>query len=433
MTGQILVSLLSLGLCIFNGSGKDVRNNPALAAGTFYVYDYGCAPALNPAPDGFSPFYISHFARHGARYCTGEYDSLYGWLVKAADDNLLTAEGREFLSRYEDFYSKVRFCKGNLTDIGKAQHRAIASHMFERFPELFEGETMLEARSTESPRVIMSMWNFISELQMLDDDIDVDADASASFASWLQPSLSSNPYLVRNAFKICGAAEDKVAEYFNSTVPVKKILARFFISADAPRNIGTTEEKFISTLFAVVSCARCLDENRDCFDDVFSDEEKFRIWKGLSARYFMETASFDGSECLAVDYAAFTLRHIIESADADISSGKKGLQLRFGHDSGIAPLLAFLDVNGFGRKAESVNEIFSIFPNYNIPMGASLQLVFYRNRDGEILVRVLLNEAEASLPLPAVNGSFYRWEEFKAQYMPLIEASEQKIRLDVRK
>lgn len=429
IVGRILISLLGLGLCFSNGYEKEVRKNPGLVAGTYYVYEYNHAPALKAAPAGFQPFYISHYARHGARYGTREYDSVYSWLAKAAGNNLLSEWGKEFFSRYENFYGDAKDCKGNLTNIGKEQHRSIASHMFKRFPEVFKGETMLDAKATEAPRVIMSMWSCISELQSLDPDLNINADASAIFAPWLQPSLASNKYLVNNAFKIGEKAENDASEYFNETVPVKNILAKFFVSEDVPqKNLGITAEMFISTLYTIVAGAKCLDEHRDVFEDVFTEEDMFKIWKALNVRFFMDYAHYSGSECLAADYAAFTLKHIIESADADITSGNKGLRLRFGHDSGIAPLLAFMNVNGFGRKAESIKEIQGIFPNYNIPMGASLLMVFYRNQNGVILVRIMLNEAEATLPFNAVNGSFYSWEDFKAYYLPLIEVSETKIR-----
>ena len=63
---------------------------PSVTAGTFYVYDDESLPAMTPAPEGYEPFYISHFARHGARYCTSEYDTLRGWLQQAAEAGVLT-------------------------------------------------------------------------------------------------------------------------------------------------------------------------------------------------------------------------------------------------------------------------------------------------------------------------------------------------------
>ena len=67
--------------------------NPGKAAGVYYVYDYKAEPAMTPAPEGYEPFYISHFARHGARYCTGQQDSLAVWLSKAEKAGVLTEFG----------------------------------------------------------------------------------------------------------------------------------------------------------------------------------------------------------------------------------------------------------------------------------------------------------------------------------------------------
>ncbi|MBP5635995.1 MAG: phosphodiester glycosidase family protein [Bacteroidales bacterium] len=418
----------SLGLCLAQSPKDAISQDPLKAAGTFYVYDSSALGELTPAPDGYEPFYISHFARHGARYCTSEYEYLYGWLSKAAEKELLTEEGKAFFARYGPFYQKVRYSKGNLTDLGKSQHRAIAQHMFQRFPAVFEGPTHVESVSTESPRVIMSMWSFLSEIQSLDKDMDVHADASARFAPWLQPSLSSNPYLLKGSWNCGKAADDAAMAYFNNTVPCKDIVTRFFTKADVPKKtLRITPERFVTILYEVCSSTHCLDTDQGCFDDVFSADEAFSIWKALSARYFHELANFTLSESLALDYSSFTVEQIIASADEDIASGNTQLRLRFGHDSGISALEVFLDLNGFGHPTASLEESLEIFPDYNIPMGASLQLVFYRNADGNVLVKALVNEQEATLPLRPVMGPYYSWNDFKAHYLPLIEASKRKI------
>ena len=48
---------------------SEIHDHPALAAGKYYAYQ---APdvRLTPAPEGYEPFYISAFARHGSRYLT---------------------------------------------------------------------------------------------------------------------------------------------------------------------------------------------------------------------------------------------------------------------------------------------------------------------------------------------------------------------------
>ena len=427
----ILTCLCAAGLfgVSFAQNVEDViKENPLKAACSFYVYDYQNASEMTPAPEGYEPFYISHFARHGARYCTSEYGRLYEWLTKAAAAGKLTAEGQEFYTRYQDFYEKVKFCSGNLTGVGKDQHETIAEHMFERFPSVFEGPTHIEAVSTESPRVIMSMWSCLSRMVALDDDIDVNADASIKYASWLQPSLTSQPYYVKEGFAFGERADADIKAYFEQTVPWREIAEKFFTSADVLTDfLKTTPERFIGSLHGVVTGTYCLDEDQGCFDDVFTEEQLYQVWKGESARYFLHVANYEASESCVLDYAAFTLDHIITMADVDMSSGETQLRLRFGHDSGIAPLIAVMNLNGYGRPALTFEQGIEVFPSYSVPMGASVQLVFFKNVEGDVLVKVLVNEQEATLPFESAYGPYYKWEDFKGYYKTIIDASTAKI------
>ncbi len=53
------------------------------------------------------------------------------------------------------------------------------------------------------------------------------------------------------------------------------------------------------------------------------------------------------------------------------------------------------------------------------PMASNLQLVFYRENpaDKDVLVKVLLNENEATLPLKAIDNVYYRWSDFRDFYL----------------
>ena len=416
-----LIALCLSGLCFAQGSRDEIGMEPRRAGGTFYVYDYEHPAAMTPAPKGYKPFYISHFARHGARYCNGEYNTLYGCLSQAAEQDLLTEEGKRFYSRFNAFYEKVKLRKGNLTGIGQAQHRAMATHMRERFPEVFEGPTHVEAASTESARVIMSMWSCLNTLSTLDEDLDVQADASAAHCSWLQPSLPSNPYYKKEYFRAKKEMRKAAAEYFRKTAPCEEIAGRFFKDVAAlEETLKTPCQDFANALLGMVSDTYCLDTDQGLFDDLLSPEESYLIWKGAAPGFALSLGNVRGSGCLTRDYACFTLEEMIEKAREDIGDGKTRLRLRFGHDGGIAPLIAFLNINGCGEPITSFDEAGEIFPNYTVPMGCSVQLVFFRNKKGSILLKVLLNETEASLPFPAVAGPYYSWEDFQAYYRPLI-------------
>ena len=425
---SITAFIISLVFCHAQNTKEIIYNDPYKSAGVYYVYDYKADPALSPAPDGYKPVYISHFGRHGARYCRGEYDSMYGWLSKAEKAGALTQYGKDYFSRFKTFYEKVNGREGNLTATGQDQHRTIATRMFNRFPEVFAGNTHVNAVSTEPSRCIMSMWAFLSTLQKLDDSMDFSADASAYHAPWLQPLASANPHLIAGRPRYSKEVAEIIKNYFYKTVNWKGIMARFFIS---PENVQKTlridSKEFINAAYFIDADTQCLDHDRGLFEDSLTLEEKYTIWKSYAASTFVLVADFEGSDNLTADYSAYTLAHIIETADADMASGKTQVRLRFGHDSGIMPLMTFMDINGSGRSTSSLDEAAEILPTYEIPMGCSIQFIFYRNDEGHILVQILLNEKEASIPLKPVMEGYYDWEEFKGHYIPLIKASKDKI------
>jgi hypothetical protein len=237
---------------------------------------------------------------------------------------------------------------------------------------------------------------------------------------------------VKAAFMAGEAAEADVNAYFENTVPWKEIAEKFFTSADVLTDfLKVTPERFIGSLHGVVTGTYCLDEDQGCFDDVFTPEQLYQVWKGQSAHYFLDVANYKTSESCVLDYAAFTLEHMITMADEDMASGETQLRLRFGHDSGIAPLMAVLNANGYGEPAASFEDGLTVFPSYSVPMGASVQLVFFKNAEGDVLVKALLNEKEAELPFRSAEGPYYRWEDFKGHYLPIIEASKAKIQKKV--
>ena len=52
-------------------------------------------------------------------------------------------------------------------------------------------------------------------------------------------------------------------------------------------------------------------------------------------------------------------------------------------------------------------------------MGCNVQLIFYKPKKGtgDILVKALLNENETTLPLKAVSGPYYKWNDFRDYFM----------------
>ena len=112
-----------------------------------------------------------------------------------------------------------------------------------------------------------------------------------------------------------------------------------------------------------------------------------------------------------------TLQHIIAKADEAIATGDCAADLRFSHDSHLVPLSTTLQLDGCRAKVTDPGQIAASWANYRIsPMGGNIQLIFYRNRKGNVLVKFLLNENEVGIPAKTDLYPYYRWEDVKDYY-----------------
>lgn len=89
------------------------------------------------------------------------------------------------------------------------------------------------------------------------------------------------------------------------------------------------------------------------------------------------------------------------------------------------PLVCLLGIDGYDKEVEDLERLDDEnWLDYRIfPMACNLQFVFYRSqkRPHDILVKVLLNENEATLPLLSAIAPYYHWEDFKAYYLAKID------------
>ena len=118
------------------------------------------------------------------------------------------------------------------------------------------------------------------------------------------------------------------------------------------------------------------------------------------------------------------LQDIMNKADAVID-GKinRVADLRFGHDTYIGPLTIFMGINGADIDPEDPFEVKNCYQNWQTCKACNIQLIFYRNKKNpnDILVKCLLNGAEAKLPVQTTNFPYYKWLDFKSFYNKKIE------------
>lgn len=389
---------------------SEIEADTERCGGVYYMYPEN-QPKPTKAPRGYKAYYISHLGRHGARYALGNtiYTDIMNVLARADSNGLLTAGGKVFKASYDKFYPTVAQREGILTRKGQAQQRYIAEQMLRNYPEVFKGNTSAVAVSTHSHRVIASMYNFLAQLDSLDKSFVFSTDYGAPYQGVLSPSAE------KEAAAWPKSVEKKVNRFCDDRLDSDAILRRFFTEPDS---LGGDKYKLCLSLNTLVSDFDNLDTPVPSeLQNLLSARERYRIWEVYNYYGYLRYGLAPDVKNIRAEAMRPLLKEILDYADTDAKEGI-ALRLRFAHDTSLLPLLSLMDVNGMGVQISDPYEVENYWRTYDIPMACNLQLVFFRKGKGDdILVQILLNGHEATLPLEmAAPGSFYRWNDIKKLY-----------------
>ncbi|MBR1548055.1 MAG: histidine-type phosphatase, partial [Prevotella sp.] len=365
--------------------------------------------------------------RHGSRYHNKPsiYDAPY--LILAAADSVgkLTPLGRDVMQRLDRIRRDARNHWGELTSLGAEQHRQIMTRMYERFPEVFADGADIDARSTTVVRCIMSMEYALQQLNVLNPRLNIHHNATHRDMYYLnqQDSRLFNMKMDSTSQRLYTAFAQKYEQ--------NDRLARSLFSDTAYIRQHVDASRLNYTLFKVASNIQSTDMRRSVtLYDVFTDDEVYRNWRKENAWWYVAFGGSTVNGGLQPYTQRNLLRHLISDADEHIAGTKPGASLRYGHETIIMPLTCLLDINGYGLATADLESLDRRgWANYRIfPMASNIQMVFYRRNDTDrdVLFKILLNEQEATLPLKAVDGPYYRWADFKAYYLKKLEDYEKR-------
>ena len=416
---KIAIAICLLGVCgaihAQRDSRAEVMADVERAGGTYYLYPTD-QPAPTPAPKGYRPFYVSHVGRHGSRFALGSkiYEELLEIWTGGHEQGWLTPQGEAVYEAFTALYPSIARREGNLTHKGQAQHRYIASQIFKNYPAVFKGPTRAEAVSTVSHRVIVSMFSFLRELDALDRDFSYDVDYGQPYQSYLLPDVidSDADRTEQAGQKFDSFLASILAE---GEVDLEAMLGRWISQPDSLLPDTEARLDFCDGMHTFVSSLDNLDVPvPEVFYSLFSPEERYAIWRLDTNGAYAPLGRSPDTQNLRVQAMQALWDDFRDKAEADWANGVQ-LRLRFAHDSTLMPLLSLLDVNGMGARIEDPAQVEQYWRSFDIPMACNLQFIFFKSKKNpDILVQVLLNGREATLPLPmAVPGSFYRWDEVK--------------------
>ena len=424
MRKVVLFALWALSLtCIDAQNVREQLKRDFLKAGSNYYAYQGPTRALTPAPAGLKPFYISSYARHGSRYLINkkDYDAPYQVLLKAHQLGKLSSLGEQAFEELGLLYDEAKDRYGDLTPLGAAQHRQIAQRMYDRFPNVFKGNAMVEAKSTVVIRCILSMQNELLQLARNNPRLIFNADASQHdmyFMNLQDSALYKKRYSQKtqevyrefcSKYEVHKPAMGKLfndTAYFNHEVDAFELNRAIFKIASS---VQGTEMRYHFNLF-----------------DVYTTDELYNNWLQANCFWFLSFGCNPYNGAQQPYTQRNLLRRIIEDADSCIYRPHPGATLRFGHETIILPLACLLDLNGYGREMTDMERLdLDGWINFEVfPMAANIQFVFYRKNkhDRDIIFKVLLNENEATLPLPTDMAPYYRWSDFRDKYLKKLDA-----------
>lgn len=369
-----------------------------------------------PAPAGYEPFYISHYGRHGSRWMTA--DERYTEVVDVFDSlyhcSGLTPLGIDVRKRLHRVWEDARGCSGNITPLGERQHREIAGRMYHNFPQVFREDAFVDARSSTSLRCAMSMSYFTEGLKELNPKLHVERrayDKYMDYIAYTSPEgekFSSEQAPWRKAFR----------DFEAKNVRPGRLMASLFVNPNAIKD----QDAMMRSLYWIAADMQNVELDLS-FYDIFEYEELFGIWKTVNARMYVCNAAAPLNGGLMPRCATPLLRNIVESAEAAIQKGSPAADLRFGHDTHLIRLLALMQIEGCSNQEADMEKFHLAWQDYRIsPMGANLQIIYYRNQANKVIVKFLLNEEEVTLPLKSGISPYYPWEEVRGFFEKQIEA-----------
>ena len=373
---------------------------------------------VTPAPEGYEPFYVSHYGRHGARYMTDDdpYNYIIGKLDTAQTRGWLTDKGQEVLLRLRRAAADAWNRDGDLTRLGALQHQGIAHRLATNYPALLMQPVDVRANSSTVRRCILSMANFCQELKSMNPQLNITMDASKHDMYYLTPNDSID--IPQKG--IDDPLYEKLDQFRHEKLNGRYQMALLFKD---PAVVGDFVDGYqlADGLWNIASDMHCLPELELSFNDLFTVDELIDGFRVYNASWCLWEGLMPGSR--PNYYAIYPLlQNFLDEADQLIASGGRQVRLRFGHDSVVLPFAFILGVKEAIHGTDDMENLHNTFAIFRlIPMAGNVQLIFFRKQGSDdILVKFLMNENETSVPIATDCYPFYHWKDVSAHYRSIL-------------
>ena len=395
--------------------------------GVYYAYPAPKKPVSVKAPEGYTPFYISHYGRHGSRWLPS--DSRYTWVNHHFDDETnLTPLGKKVKGWLTQVWENAKGNGGKLTKLGEKQHRGIADRMAHNFPQIFAKGNHVQARSSVVDRCAKSMMAFTDELRQLQPSLDMDVKTDSADMAWIAYTSPEVKALENRTHIVAKVSPDRfLHQLFKDITKVDdpiKLMSEIHTIASSIQDVGLNFKSY----------PRQIEKG---LYGLFTDEEFKAFYDANNLRMTICNGVYPMNERIPARSAISLWENVEAEADNALASDRPSATLRFGHDTSLYRLYSLM--NMFFARPDACCDTDAKMASYKkesdamdvvVPMAANLQLVFYKKKqwdraypESNVLVRILCNErnvGELNLNAYIYNddieymaGNYYTWASLK--------------------
>lgn len=423
---MFLCTISVLGLCSWasprnpNGPADiedDILMHVEYSAGLNAAYPNPAKKSTTPAPDGKVPFGIIYYGRHGSCYLSKPSDYEVPYRVLATADSLgkLTPLGKNVLDRLNLIREDAHNHWGELTDQGICQQQEIVGRLIECFPEvLCKDAKFLGARSLRNTRSLLSMEQLMMQIARKC-DIRVYHNASNRFSDYLSNQEESR-LVIRQDSLVKTAYDSFARKYQDGDRLLKTLVADQSYVRD---NIDV--ETFNDQMFKIAgSIQNTKLDGKVTLYDLFTKKEIYHHWKKQNAWNYVNYGNYARRTVQKSGLHHHLLRRLIAITDTAQMMPPSAL-FHFADETSFVPFVSLLEINGYGLSTDRLETLEPKgWADYRIcPMSANVTWVLYHenSEDKDVLIKVLLNGEEVTLPLPSEQAPYYSLQDFRDYYL----------------
>lgn len=400
--------------CLGQTTRDEVYKNIHKSGGVYYIYTENIEN-YTPAPEGYTPFYISHFGRHGSRYLIEDNDYLFimNILDKADSVGVLTEMGKEVRRKLDTVWEDAKGLAGELTSLGYSQQRNIAKRAYYNFPEVFKENRKISARSTVVVRCVLSMAVFCETLKGLSPNVQFSYGSGDRYMKYLNHwNEEASKFTSNNSFW-----RKDYRSFKKEHVSSERLMNTLFTNQNYVKQHIDSDELMMG-LYFIASDIQNTNLMNISFYDIFEKEELFNIWQVINYQHYVCNGTSPlGKEIIQRTFVPL-LENILDSANEAIKNDSLAADLRFAHDGNIMPLTGLLELKDCYNEESNPEDYYKAWSDFKIaPMSANIQMIFYRKANGDdVLVKFMLHEKETTIPIKSDLGIYYYWEDVEKYY-----------------